>query len=496
MSHLPLAAWALGLLVLWMVRRDRRLVVRGPRRGAAVVATFYGGYLIWRIFCVPHPLGWLDEFCLFGLPLLGSMLALPALVTWICATGMRDLPRLARHARQSAGWLVPCAVLASVAGAGYFAFGRQLESRGVLSRYEILFEADPIRYQDPYELAHSNTTHKHPLLPILWYAGKESTSAFFGQRWGPLVLSCVLGGACVFLAALYFHAITRSAVLAVLGAALLGVTSAHFVFGALPESAMPIAAALILLHLGVAHAQRPSMRLRHHVLAGVLAAGVLITNAFTALICFPFLRRAPRGAAFGRWLCAVFLLGMVGVVFQNLALPEIVINPGLYGLEEHYVAPGLSSRQRAANLATGLLLHNVVGPPPRVESDTGWIRTGAYTDSVSRVAVGVWALAGLFGVAGILRARAWRRPTFRAALACLAFVAAIHAVYGNASLFLYSCSFTFLVVAVLLHGYAGLPRGLATGLLIVTVAALAWNDMHLGARILALLDETAALRAD
>jgi hypothetical protein len=63
----------------------------------------------------------------------------------------------------------------------------------------------------------------------------------------------------------------------------------------------------------------------------------------------------------------------------------------------------------------------------------------------------------------------------------------LHLIYGNQNLFLYSCKFVFCVLALLVHGLGGLPRGLAILTLSGLLPLLVANNAAFAARILALL---------
>jgi hypothetical protein len=233
------------------------------------------------------------------------------------------------------------------------------------------------------------------------------------------------------------------------------------------------------------------------VLAGVLAVGITIASAYAALVCF-FVARAGthRARAFARWL--IHIAGLVGLllVLQSVLLPPAALRTsdlGMYGGEQRFVArePGARLWTITWNLARGLFAENIVGPsvtPARNVDGHPTLRMGPYDTRLSRLAVAAWLIV-LAAVLGLLATRrVLRRPTLWAVLICLAGSAALHSFYGNDYVFLYSCTFTFYVAALVAHALPAVRKPWAAMVLAALAGLLLVNNVAFLGRVLQGLD--------
>jgi len=495
----PLSIWVLFIAFTLLARRDRRLLYWLPVAGAMVLVVLSGTYVLW---CLARgtAASRLNTTFVHWVATFAGGLAIPALWSWLRTGVARDLPRLAGRCRAERGWIAACLTLAVVACVGYYVCGRLLAEHGAFAEYDTLFESDANRYAlivEGVARDHQHVVLKHPLFALLGRLLHALVVPVTGSRSAPSAVSALAGGLCLALAAQYFRLICGSRLLALILAATLGITSAHLVFAAAPETYSLAAATLVLLHLLLAGRRRFRLRLRHEVFAGVLAVGITVASAYAAVVCF-FVARAGRhrARAFVRWL--IHLAGVVGLllVVQSVLLPPAALRTGDLGMyrdEQRFVARGPGARLWTItwNLARGLFAENVVGPSVRWTRNADGhltLRMGPYDTPLSRLLVVGWLV--LFAVAlGILAAkRVLRRPTLWAALICLAGSAALHSFYGNEYVFLYSCTFTFFVWALVAHALTGARNiWVLVGIMAFTVLLLVNNIAFFG-RVLEALD--------
>ena len=101
---------------------------------------------------------------------------------------------------------------------------------------------------------------------------------------------------------------------------------------------------------------------------------------------------------------------------------------------------------------------------------------GAYRGWFARACLAAWWVALASAALLIVARRAARRRTLWAALICLGATALLHVFYGNAHVFLFSCTFVFYLFAVIAHGLAVTPRRSAVVLVGVLVVLLVVNN--------------------
>lgn len=495
----PLPIWLFFAVLAYLARRDRRWLARWPLTGLVGLGFALILYVAWRLTLRPGPPTEDDAAFLQAALVFSGGFALPLVMAWGRALVMRDMPRAARWLRREADWILTCGVLAVVSAGVYFAFGTQLAARGVFAHYDTLFWSDPIRISrilSNAALAGEHFTHKHPLFPLIGHGLFCLAHLFVGPDRAPLAVSSAAGGACLALAAAYFRHITGSRSQAVLAALVLGSTTAHLVFAATPETYTLSAAALILVHWLLARRSTLALRFRHQVVAAVLAVGMTLTNLVPAIVCFAGRHPAHRrGRALLRWLAATVLLGGLGVAVQSALLPESMPGkaPPTYLTEQNYFTTTSSAWAVLRNLGRGLLLENIVGAAPRVlhVEDKAVLCPGPYGTWPARLTLALWILIGIAALLTLPRVPAEHRPTLWAAVLCLAATAAIHSVYGDDYLFLYSCTYTFYVLSVVAHALPHWKRPWATAALGLLLVALAIQNSLFAADILKTLDRLA-----
>ena len=497
----PLSIWALFVVLTVLARRDRRLLYHLPVIGVGVVVALSIARLIFAGGCRgPDTAGSDSTFFHLMLALAGGA-AIPALCSWAKAGLARDLPRLSRGLRGEAGWTAACLLLALAGTIVYCAYGLALARRGAFAEYDLLFSADPvrcIRLLEGTATPHEQIVHKHPLFALFGRALYLVIAPVTGTQNAPVVISALAGGVCLALAAEYFRLVSGSRSLSLILAAVLGVTSGHLVFGATPETYTLAAAALILLHLLVARGTRHGVRFRHEVLAGVFATGVTTTHALTAAVCFLANRGRTRGRHryVLRWPACLFTVLAIPLVLQAILVPSAAVGETHLEMSRTdlgYLSPGLLAQpgRTLGNVARGVLAESVVGFTPVVRMNDRRrpvLGAGPYTGVLARLCVFIWAAGLLSAAAVVFTRRGLRRPTFWAALACLCGTGVFHLFYGNDCVFLYSCTFTFYLFAIVAHAAAGVPRRWLTPAVIAFGLLLLVNNVAFLGRVLQALD--------
>jgi hypothetical protein len=487
-----LSLWLFFIGLTYVARRDRRLLARCPQIGLVTVGLVIAVYLVWRLSLHPGPPTERDALFLHTALLLGSGFAVPQLVAWGHALAVQDLPRIGRWLQRETRWVLVCGLLAVVGTGVYFAFGTRLAARGVFERYDTLFGSDPVRYARILSATARDfeyVTHKHPLFPLVGRSLDRILAPLVGETRAPLAVSSAAGGLCLALAAAYFRRITGSRLQGVLAALLLGSTAAHVVFAALPETYTLSAASLILLHLLLAQRRALALRLRHQALAAVFSVGVTATNVVPALVCFagrnPSCRRAR---AVFRWFLASTLIGILAIAAQSALWPAALPGraPDSFASDVQSLNTAASAGTVLRNLGRGLFLENIVGTTPRVVGAGANARLcpGLYVAWPARLTAALWIGVAFVALLTLRRVPAERRPTLWAAVLCLITAAAIHTFYGSEHMFLYSCTYTFYVLAVVAHALKQWKRPWANALLTLLVGAVAVQNARFAGDIL------------
>lgn len=266
-----------------------------------------------------------------------------------------------------------------------------------------------------------------------------------------------------------------------------GLSASQLFFGAFPETYSFSGASLLLLFVAFA-APRPSSA--RCLGAALVSFGVTTTN-LVAGVLLAWLRppegtrRYPplaRAAGFG---CVVVAMAACLSLVQKRIAPATTLFflPSSFSEEASYVAlprDAASFLRRAGDVTGSLLFTSLAAPGLHVEWPEGqppMVRFGAWR-LASWPHAALWVALLLAGVWGLLR-RGRPNPLVRALLLWIAFNLGLHFLYGEA-LFLYSCHWTFAVLAVTAVGVeAGCPvraRPAVPALLTVMAGLQAWAN--------------------
>ena len=319
-------------------------------------------------------------------------------------------------------------------------------------------------------------------------------------RVAAIALCSAAGGASVAVFARLVMGLGLGPRRAALWTLVFGLSASQLVFASLPESWVFSGLALIVLFaLGV----RPKPPRDGLVLAGAAAFGMAVTNLGAAGLVRArwLLAERPRAILVGlaRYLSVVLLLTAL------LATLQAVVYPGttpFYRPEPLARDDRLSFVEtptpwafvgRVREVGAHLLFFDLVAPRLLV-TETGTPRTivdfpeaslAAFRTTGAVHAV-LWSALLLLSVAGLARTR---DPLILALALWLASQAALHMVFGT-SLFLYSCQWTFAVIALAAVGTERLgPRRSLDAALVALVALQAVTNTSFLLEILRLFAE-------
>jgi len=382
----------------------------------------------------------------------------------------------------------------------YLATGRALGKTGVFAHDDALFQSDTSRAtRDLTEPgADHYRTKVHPLFVILLNPlGTLLWKITGSQIRAAALLVAAAGALCVVMAHAFFRAIGHGAVAALALAVLLGVSASHLVFASIPDTF--IFTALSLTVCAWLALRRPGS-LAATVPAGVFSMGMATTNLAPASLLF--LGGARRDGFWKgvRKTAALVLLVLAVAAALSLFQKKVYPSSNLFFARESFqedagyvFIPRVAKRAivRGEVLFRHLAVFGILAPEPLTRTPVGspvpWVTFHKATLSgfcgwsfaaALVLLLAAWALAAF----GIFRARLHREPLFQSLLLGIAFLAALHYFYGD-DLFLYSCSWVFLVIAVLGWGLRGAceagPRWSwgVNGLLVLLAVLVATNNL-------------------
>jgi hypothetical protein len=309
-----------------------------------------------------------------------------------------------------------------------------------------------------------------------------------------LLLNTLAGGLCVYLAWVFIGQQTQNPTYAILIAGLLGISTSHLWFGAIIESYIFSAAALLA---GFVLLQRRRESIRSVSVAALITFGLTLTNVVQSFIGFAVAR--PRAREIISFAAVVLALGLVFSLLQAVWYPSSVLFFGPDGArteQEFSISilqePAWRAAGRATLLVRTVLLYAVIAPRPFVFTDEVGgtfprfnffrIAPGEYAfssyDGLGQALVIVWAALLLVAAYRFVRKLAQtRRADFALAfLLCVVFNLLLHVGYGYEP-FLYSPDWTYalvIFVGLAVVDFAG-SRWFQAGLL-VFIMGLAWNQ--------------------
>ncbi len=357
-------------------------------------------------------------------------------------------------------------------GGLYFGWGMAFGKAGGYTYVNALLNADHERVIRDLTVVATNhdRTDVHPLFVLLLNpVGVLLTKAFGSQLTAAVLMNSVAGALCVVMTKAFLRRAGLSEVIAILFAAILGLSSTHIFFGSTPETWIFAAAGVILLfNLAVF---TPGST-RRFLPAGIFAAGMCTPNFVPTVIAFgagvyqsvSFRVGIVKTLIFGLLVtgCAAILGIAQKFLYPSSTvffLPEVYRNElGAYspvvkyfgGLELSYLWA------RLGELAGPLFLYNLIAP----ETVVNWYSAGRvclplkpFVDvDLSRlsplgfVGAAIWVGLILWAAYSFIKHKENRTPVLIGLLLTLAFYAALYFFYGT-TLYVYAISTTFPLLA-------------------------------------------------
>jgi hypothetical protein len=395
----------------------------------------------------------------------------------------------------------------------YSSLGFALHSRAprLFARLDLVFDADvPSRIIDLTRVGGAHyRTQVHPLfvlllnpLGVLLRGGLRALGMGHSGRLAAILLTAAAGATAVALLFVWLRRTSAPGFRPLLWTLVFGLSSSQLVFGALPETYAFSGLSLVAVVLAVADPGR-SVALR--LAASIASFGMALNN-----IAMVFLARADALWTRGR---LVALLGATRLAVATViaTVPLAAVQLWIYPRTVPFYAWGGMAQDdrlsfyhptsigdalaRGAEVGAHLCLFNLAAPRLEIQgAGTGHPTVDFPSASwpAFRPAglghAGLWALLLGLAALGLASSRAELTPPVRAVGLWLATNAALHCVFG-VSLFLYSCQWTFAVVALGAIGSEAWaksapsrPRVLLAALVLV-VALQAWANAQLFAEV-------------
>lgn len=366
---------------------------------------------------------------------------------------------------------------------------------------DIFFDSDGLlwrtRFTTPdYQDYYWRSVHPFVLLIIrplvamisLFLKGDKLVAAF--------VLVAFSGALCVFLAWYFVKHTVGNSLYALLIASLLGVSSAHLVFGSLIETYIFLAA-VMMIFLVLLLKDKPLPAL---VFTGIISFGITLTNFIQTTIAFIFVKRD-----FKQWIKYGITAGILVIpltLLNNFVYPEsqpYFFDPSTFNAEAGNTF--VPSFERAMAILRVMFFHSILAPDPLILDEEipflkVWIfkadpmRLSEYATWFGTGLAFIWL--GLMTLGGFLFLKNFKRQDNRFTFAfifILLFNFALHLQYGK-DLFLYSTNWTYAIILLLALAWKELAdkRWFQISLFIFLILLLANNS-----RLIFTMLSTAAL---
>jgi hypothetical protein len=369
--------------------------------------------------------------------------------------------------RRSAAW-VATAVLAGTFAALYLFLGTTLGRTGVFGYQDALFGADVDRVI--YDMTAAGADHSyttvHPLFVLfLNPAGALLTKVLGSRVVAAVTLNAAAGGLCVALAHRFFRRVGAGLVRGILYAFILGSSSAHLFYGAVPETWIFTACGITLLFLLLA--SRPG-KLRYFVPAGIFALGTLTTNVFHVVATYAAgLFGKERGRALWGKLAAYFGAVLSGTVALSLVQRWIFPRAKLFFLPLSWtdsltwyswrLGKPAELPVRLVKLLAYHFVYNFASPGVEVSAvpaGKALVPRIPYVgvdplsyDALGFVAAALGVLLAGAAAASFFKNKVYRDNLARALIIVGVFGFLMFGYYGSGELFVYTPMWTFVVLA-------------------------------------------------
>jgi hypothetical protein len=394
-------------------------------------------------------------------------------------------------------WLAAGLVVATLAT--YLGLGLSHEPAAAFRHWDVIFQSDSPRVLG--DLTDRDGDHYrtkvHPLFVLLLNpAGRFLAWVFQSPERGAIVLGGLAGATCVGVFFLLLRSLGVVAERAAPYSAAVALSSSHLVFSLWPDTFIFAALTLAVVILTASRATNRWLRIG----SAVLAMGMTVTQLVPALLVEATRERGIRLIAKARALCwhllLVIALAAAGSYVQKLVYPgtQLFFLPTAVQEERSYV---VSTRKtdvvlrRLGQVANAGFLFNVVAPRPALipVKSVPFLGVSFRPLTVSdyrgfgKATAILWVV--LLLSAAVAMPKAVRGQALMVGLlAIIGFNLLLHSYYGDEP-FLYSCHWTFVLIAIVALALESLIstgrrwwRYVYTALPIVFVVFLAWNNLQ------------------
>ena len=339
----------------------------------------------------------------------------------------------------------------------------------------------------------------HPLFHLFFRPMGVPLARRFGSELAAIGLTALMAalGIVAFLHFLIRVGVDRKSSWVLSGA--LAVSTAHVVYGSLPETFIFSFASLMVMPLLFVGIDSDRRFVRAHAIATVFSVGVTITNAVPSALWF--LARVWRQERQEQLKNAAIWGGLVLALFGAALFVQDTIYPPhtpffssvLVREHRYFVSDEVLSRPVSFFLerAPQFFVHSIVAPSvvanPLSRFQTLGLEAGAVRPSWF-VAALLYLLVVGFAALALYRSRSYRSPIFVVLATYFLFNVALHLVYGVTEVHLYVAHYTFALLGMIAFGYRGRagpddadvgPSGVARAALVAFAVALAVNNSAL-----------------
>lgn len=325
---------------------------------------------------------------------------------------------------------------------------------------DIFFDSDGLlwrtRFTTPnYQDYYWRSVHPFVLLIVrplitlisLFLKGDKLVAAF--------ILVAFSGALCIFLVWYFVKHTVGNSFYALLIASLLGVTSAHLVFGSLIETYIFLVA-VTLVFIVLLLKDRPLAVL---ILTGIISFGITLTNFIQTAVAFIFVKRN-----FKQWI-------KYGLIVGALVIPLTLLNNFVYPDSQPYFFDPSTFNAEAGNtfspsfgramaILRVMFFHSIVAPDPLIlEEEIPFLKVWMFKADPMRLSeyetwfgtsvAFIWL--GLMLLGGFLFLKNFKKQDSRFTFAfifILLFNFVLHLQYGK-DLFLYSTNWTYAIILFL-----------------------------------------------
>lgn len=418
----------------------------------------------------------------------GSVLAFPCLALGINLVRQNDLKRTGLF--QFMNEAAPGVLVAGFFFAVYFIFA-SVFNRPVFDVDDIFFDSDGLNWRTRFTTDAVRDYYwrsVHPFVLVIIRPLVSFVSFFLkGDKLAAaFVLVAFAGALCVFLTWLFVKRTVGNSLYAALIASLLGVSTAHLVFGSLLETYIFLAA-VMMVFLVLLLKDTPLFVL---IFTGLVSFGITTANFAQTAIAFLLVKRDIK-----QWI-------KYGMIAAALTIPLTLFNNFIYPNSQPYFFIPSSytaetgntfplSASRAVAVGRVMFLHSVIAPDPLILKEEipflkVWmfkaspLRVSAYRTIFGKALVVVWLLLCLFG--GFLFLKNLKKQDLRFPLAFISIVLfsfALHQRYGK-DVFLYSTNWTYAIILFLALAWKEIAdKKWFQLILLAFIALLMVNNSHL-----------------